>query len=222
MAVGHKVVLIFALALDAVRRVGEVRNLLLIERRADAVENNGVRHVVVQAGNERIVRVQAQNGVRTVLRADAQLAERMRDLAVAVELVAEDVRVDDHLRVDIFADEFQRRLVRLNERVRISAAARERGVDGEFRRDAGQEVCTGFICKVRDSSVLPRLLDHARGRGLAVGARDDHGRHVPCKFTQQIRAELERHAPGKIRAASAQQADQGPAELAGKHCGHHS
>ena len=222
MAVGHEVVFVLALALDAVGRVGDLRHMPGIDRRADAVEQDRVRHVVMQARDKGIVRVEAQDGVGAVLGADAELFERMRDLAVAVELVAEDVREDDDFGVDVFADELQRRLVRLDEGVGVFAAAGQRRMDGEFRRDAGQEVCAGFICKVRDSSVLPRLLDHARGRGLAVGARDDHGRHVPCKFTQQIRAELERHAPGKIRAASAQQADQGPAELAGKHCGHHS
>ena len=67
-----------------------------------------------------------------------------------------------------------------------------------------------------------QVVEQRRGRGLAVGARDDHRRHVLCKFTQQVRAELERYAPGEIRAASAQQADQAPAELAGKHCDHDS
>lgn len=121
----------------------------------------------------------------------------MRDLAVAVELVAEDVREDDDFGVDVFADELQRRLVRLDEGVGVFAAAGQRRMDGKFRRDAGQEVRAGFVGKVRDSSVLPRLLDHTGRRGLAVGARDDHRRHVLCKFTQQVRAELERYAPGK-------------------------
>ena len=222
MAIGHKVIFVLTLALDAIRRVGNLCDPCFVDRRADTVEKNGIWYVVMEARDKRIVCIQAQNGVWAVLRADAQIFKRMRDLAVAVELVAEHVGEHDHLCVNIFADEFQRRLIRLNKRVRVSAAACERGVDGKFSRDAGEEVCTGFVCKVRNSSVLPRLLDHARGRGLAVGARDDHGRHVPCKFTQQVRAELERYAPGKIRAASAQQADQGPAELAGKHCGHHS
>ena len=203
MAVGHEVVFVFALAFDAVWRVGKFRNLRFIERRVDTIENNVVWHVVVKTRNERIVCIQTQNGVRAVLRADAQLSERMRDLAVAVKLVAEDVRVYDHLCINVLADEFQRRFVRLDERMRIFAAACERGVDGEFRRDAGQEVRAGFVCKVRDSSVLPRLLDHTRGRGFSVGARDDHSRHVLCKFTQQVWAEFERHTPGKIRAASA-------------------
>ena len=66
---------------------------VFIERRVDTVENNVVWHVVVKTRNERIVCIQTQNGVRAVLRADAQLSERMRDLAVAVKLVAEDVRV---------------------------------------------------------------------------------------------------------------------------------
>ena len=80
----------------------------------------------------------------------------MRDLAVAVELVAEDVREDDDFGVDVFADELQRRLVRLDEGVGVFAAAGQRRMDGKFRRDAGQEVRAGFVGKVRDSSVLIR------------------------------------------------------------------
>ena len=68
----------------------------------------------MQARDKGIVRVEAQDGVGAVLRADAELFERMRDLAVAVELVAEDVREDDDFGVDVFADELQRRLVRLD------------------------------------------------------------------------------------------------------------
>ena len=43
------------------------------------------------------------------------LLQRVRDLTIAVELVAEDVGDDDDLRVDIFADRLERRLVRFDQ-----------------------------------------------------------------------------------------------------------
>ena len=141
----------------------------------------------------------------------------MRDLAIAVELVAEDVRHHDGLRVNKFRDGLERRLVRLNERVRIAALARQRRVHGKLRRHAAEQICAGLVGKERNSSVCPRLLDHARRRGLTVGARNDHSRYVLCQVAQQIRTDFERHAPGKVGSASAQQANQRPAALARKH-----
>ena len=69
-----------------------------------------------------------------VFNADADGLQRMRDLAVAVELVAEDVRHHDGLRVDKFRDGLERRLVGLNERVRIAALSCQRRVHGKLRR----------------------------------------------------------------------------------------
>ena len=166
---------------------------------------------------ERIVRVQAERRVRAVADANLDVFQRVRHLAVAVELVAEEVRHHDGLRVDERGNRLERRLVRLDQCVRIAALAEQGGVHGELGGHAAEQVCAGLVGKVRNSSVSPRLLDHTRGRGLAVGARDEHGRHVLCQLAQQIRTELKRDAPRKVRAAAAEQTDRDAGQLAGKH-----
>ena len=203
MAIGDIVVDVFALAADAVRRVGELLDTGGVDRRVDAEENHRIFKIVVDRRAERIVRVQAERRVRAVADANLDVFQRVRHLAVAVELVAEEVRHHDGLRV--------------NQRMRIAALAEQGGVHGELGGHAAEQVCAGLVGKVRDSSVGPRLLDHTGGRGLAVGARDDHGRHVLCQLAQQIGTELQRDAPGEIRAAAAQQTDRDAGQLAGKH-----
>ena len=217
VAVGHVVVDVLVLAADAVRRIGELVDPVVIDGRIDAEEHHRVRQHVMKRRAQRVVRVHAERRVLGVFNADADVLQRMRDLTIAVELVAEDVRHHDGLRVNKFRDGLERRLVRLNERVRIAALARQRRVHGKLRRHAAEQICAGLVGKERNSSVRPRLLDHARRRGLAVGARNDHGRYVLRQIAQQVRTDLERHAPGKVGSASAQQTDQRPAALARKH-----
>ena len=190
MAVGDIVVDIFALAADAVWRVGQLLHARGVDRRVDAEENHRIFKIVVDRRAERIVRVQAERRVRAVADANLDVFQRVRHLAVAVELVAEEVRHHDGLRVDERGNRLERRLVRLDQCVRIAALAEQGGVHGELGGHAAEQVCAGLVGKVRNSSVSPRLLDHTRGRGLAVGARDDHGRHVLCQLAQQIRTEL--------------------------------
>ena len=215
--VGHIVVDILVLAADAVRRVGQLLDPVVIDRRINAEEDDGIRQHIMQRRAQGIVRIHAQHGAFGVFNADADVVERMRNLAVAVKLVAEYIRHHNRLRVDKSGDCLERRLVGLNQRVRIAALAGQARVDRELRRHTAEQIRAGFVGKERDSSVRPRLLDHARGRGLAVGARNDHGRYALCKLTQQIRADFERHAPREVGSASAQKTDQRPAALACKH-----
>ena len=134
VSVGHIVVDILVLAADAGRRVGELVDPVVVDGRIDAEEHHGILQRVMKRRAERVVRIHAECRVFGVFNADADVLQRMRDLAIAVELVAEDVRHHDGLRVNKFRDGLERRLVGLNERVRIAALARQRRVHGKLRR----------------------------------------------------------------------------------------
>ena len=204
------------LAADAVRRVGQLLHARGVDRRIDTVEKHRIRHGSRKGCAERIVRIERQLRMGAVFNADADVFQRMRDLAVAVELVAEHVRDDDGLRIDKFADGLERGLVRLDQRMGIAAFSAQAGMDCKLGGDAAEQICAGLVGKIRDSGFDPRLLDHTRGRGLAVGTRDDHRRHVLCQHAEQIGAELQGDAPRKVGPAPSQQADHPAAELAGE------
>ena len=132
VAIGDIVVDIFALAADAVRRVGQLFHARGVDRRVDAEEDHRIFKIVVDRRAERIVRVQAERRVRAVADADLDVFQRVRHLTVAVELVVEEVRHHDGLRVDERGNRLERRLVRLDQCVRIAAPAEQGGVHGEL------------------------------------------------------------------------------------------
>ena len=111
VSIGHIVVDILMLAADAVGCVGELVDPVVIDGRIDAEEHHGILQRVMKRRAERVVRIHAERRVFGVFNADADVLQRMRDLTVAVELVAEDVRHHDDLRVDKFGDGLKRRLV---------------------------------------------------------------------------------------------------------------
>ena len=134
VSIGHIVVDVLVLAADAVGCVGKLFYPVVVDRRINAKEHNGVGKHIVQRGAKGIICVYAERRVLGVLNADADVLQRMRDLTVAVELVAENVRHHDGLRVNKFRDGLERRFVGLNERVRIAALARHRRVHSKLRR----------------------------------------------------------------------------------------
>ncbi len=66
--------------------------------------------------------------------------ERVRNFAVAVKLVAEDVVDDQTFDRQVFARFAEGCLVALDERVRVRAFAGQRGMLCKYRDDAGQQV----------------------------------------------------------------------------------
>ena len=140
MAVGDVIVLIFGLAVDAVRRVGQLVSGLLVNRDIHAEPDDLVRHAVRKGSGERAVRVQAERCIRHMRDTLADGVERVRNFAVAVKLVAEDVVDDQTFDRQVFARFAEGCLVTLDERVRVRAFAGQRGMLCKYRDNAGQQV----------------------------------------------------------------------------------
>ena len=130
--------------------------------------------------------------------------QRMRDLAVAVELVAEDVVDDKALDGKIFARPAECGLVALDERVGVGASARQGGVLGEYGDDAGQQVRARLVGEIPESCVSKRLLDHAGGGGLAVRAGHDRDLDAARQLAENVFVDLERKFARQVGAAAAE------------------
>ena len=143
MRVGVEAVLVLRAADYAPGRVGDVA--ARAERGVDAEEAHAVGRVRGQRGDEGVVRVQADDGALRLLEAYAYALERVRDLAVAVELVAENVRDDDNLRLYLAADALEGRLVAFDNGRAAARSARERGVRAQVGGDAALEVRAGAV-----------------------------------------------------------------------------
>ena len=148
MAVGAVVVLVLGLAVDAVHGVRKLVRGFLVNRHVDAEADDGVRDVVLRERGERAVRVQAERCIRHMRDTLADGVERVRNFAVAVKLVAEDVVDDKALDRQVFARLAERRLVALDKRVGVGAAARKGGVLGEHGDDAGQQVRARLVGEI--------------------------------------------------------------------------
>ena len=217
MAVGDVIVLIFGLAVDAVRRVGQLVSGLLVNRDIHAEPDDLVRHVVRQRGSQRAVRIQAQRCIRNVRDALADSVERVRDLAVAVKLVAEDVVDDQTFDRQVFARFAEGCLVALDERVRVRAFAGQRGMLCKYRDDAGQQVRARLVGEIFESRIGERLLDHAGGGGLAVRAGHDRDLYAARQLTQNIFINFQCQLARQVGAAASQLAQDSARCLAHQH-----
>ena len=141
------------------------------------------------------------------------VVERVRDLAVAVELVTEHVRGHDNLRFEILEHRFGRRLVTLDDGELALGPSGQGAVHGKLRRDAGDEVRARAIGKVIEPRVGERLLDHAGAGRFAVRTGDEDNAHALREHAKHLRIYLQRHPAGKRRAAAAQQPQQAAREL---------
>ena len=150
-------------AAEAVLRVGRV-----LQRRASDARVVEPEHAAAGAGERADLRVVAVHDELRVGEGGDRLAPAGGDeleLAVAVELVAEEVAEEQRLRPDPAGHLGQRALVDLEQPELGVARVQERG------GDAGDEV--GARVVVRDPDARPQDLgDHRRGRRLAVRRRD--------------------------------------------------
>ena len=207
MAVGAVVILVLRLAVDAVDRIGQLVRGLRIDGDVDAEADDGVRDAVLgERGGQRAVRVQTQRRVRDMGNALTDGVQGMRDLAVAVELVAEDVVHDKALDGQIFARSAECGLVALDERVGVGAFARQGGMLGEHGDDAGQQVRARLVGEILESCVSKRLLDHAGGGGLAVRAGHDRDLDAARQLAENVFVDLERKFARQVGAAAAESA----------------
>ena len=216
MGVGVEVVLILRAADDAPRRVGEPA--AVAQGRIHAVEAHPVGRVRREGGHERVVRVEADRRPLGPLEADTYAVERVRDLAVAVELVAEDVRHDDDGGVYLAADALEGGLVALYDRAALPRPAGQGGVGAEVGGYAPLEVGAGAVGHAVELRVEQHPLYHAAGGGLAVRAGDHHDLQPAGEARDDVRAELEGQGAGQRGAAAPEQAQQRAGELAQQYC----
>lgn len=100
MPIGDIVIHIFVFALDAVWCVRDLCNTALIDGHIDAKIEHRIAALPSQRGDERVVGVEAQRGIGAVGDPDADVLQCVCHLAIAVELVAEHIGHDNHLRID--------------------------------------------------------------------------------------------------------------------------
>src|SRR4029077_4812109 len=127
------------------------------------------------------------------------------ELAVAVELVAEEVEDDRGLRLDLFDRPGQARLVDLEHapvgaEPAVGAGAAERGGGG-----AEDEVGAGAVADHAVTRAFEQPRDQARGRRLAVGAGDEDRsmREVARQPREDLRVDRARDVAGQRRPAAA-------------------
>ena len=207
VAVGDIVVFVFGLAADAVAGVGQLALLrgghgALI----DAEENDPVRQIARERRGEGAVGVETERRLRHGGDAGAHVFQGVGHLAVAVQLIPEEVRHHDHLRPELGEDLHGGGLIALDDGVLPAALAGERGIHHELGRDAGDQVCAGAVGKIALALLGEGLLDHAGGGGLAVGAGDGDGLDVPGQDAQQVRTDAQGPAAGHGGAAPVQDA----------------
>jgi hypothetical protein len=182
------------------------------------------RCVAAEVGDQRIV------GVEHERRAAGDPADDLRpavgddlQLAVAVELVAEQVAEQDRARRELLDDRREPELVDLEQpevAVELPAAAPRRG--RQRRRDPARHVRARTVVDQRLAGALEHRGGHRGGGRLAVG-RADHGAAVGEPARQQadrVRLQPREHLAGQRRpAAAAGAADERPDRLGGGHLG---
>ena len=164
-----------------------------------------------------VIGIEAKHCVGAVRNADANVVQRMGNLAITIQLIPENIGHHHGLCIHIGGYHLKGRLIRLDERIGIAALSAEgAGIGCKLCGYTAEEICTGLIGEEGDSRIGHGLLDHSRRSGLAVGARNDHSRYALCQPPEQIRADLQRNSARHVRAASAQLADGKPGEFAHK------
>jgi hypothetical protein len=151
-----------------------------------------------QIADLRVVAVHDELGVRQLRHCSAPVGGEDLELAVAVELVAEEVPEQQRLRPDTPRHLGQCALVDFEE-AELGPAGPEEGGG-----DAGHKVRARVV--VRDAHPRPEdLRDHRGRRRLAVGRRDEH-RSLPqpaCEEVDGARIELPEELPRQRRPAAA-------------------
>ena len=143
--------------------------------------------------------------------------ERVRNFAVAVKLVAENVVDDQTFDRQVFTRFAEGRLVAFDERVRVRAFAGQGGVLREYRDDAGQQVRARLVGEIFESRIGERLLDHAGGGGFAVRAGHDRDLYAARQLTQNIFINFQCQLARQVGAAASQLAQNSARCLAHQH-----
>ena len=209
---GVVVVLVLSAAEDAAGRVRDRGGLA--QGRVHAEKAHPVRRVRRERGGQRAVRVQADPRLGRTGQALAYAGEGVSHLAVAVQLVTEDVRHDGDCGFHLPADAAEGGLVALNDGEAAAGLPEEAGVRGEVRGDAALQVRAGAVGEAVPARVPGHLLQHAAGGGLAVRAGDHNRRHAAGQPREHVRADAQGNFARQGRAAPPGQPERQAHQLA--------
>jgi hypothetical protein len=188
-----------------VLRVGRVLELGQRLRVVREAEVGDAAELAAEVRDQRVVGVQHEPRAAGVGGDDLRPAVRQQvQLPVAVELVAEQVREQEHARLDRLRDGPEPRLVDLEQAELAAAAA---GVE-QRGRDAPGHVRPGAVVDHRAAGAVEDRGDHCGGRRLPVGRGDQHGAVVEHARHRAERAggEPQQEPSGRGRAARATEA----------------
>ncbi len=194
------------LALDAADRVGGVlRHVCAYVVGAHAEVEATAGGVWREACHHRIVAVEHDRGLGR--QAADHVLERGGDavqLAVAVQLIAEEIVHDHHIRLDLRHGATDSRFVDLeDEHIGVQCAEQARAVDGDGG-DALQEIRAGAILGDALAARLRQRGEHATGGRLAVAAADDDLARAAAAddFAQHTRIDTPCDQAGQAGAAA--------------------
>ena len=131
--------------------------------------------VVFQRGCQGAVCVQAEDGLGHAPDSLPDVGQRVRDLAVALQLIPEEVCHNDNARLQLAEDSTGGCLVAFNHGGLLLHPAEGIRIHHKFCNHAAHEVCAGAVGKVRDAGLPKCLLDHAGTGCFAVGSRHGDG-----------------------------------------------
>ena len=174
-------------AADAVPGVGQHRFLLLPCRSVQPVPDHRVRHISCKRASQRVVGIQAQYASGRCEDALSDFVQCMHDLSVSVQLIAEQIGHDDHLRRYQRCYLFQGAFITLDHGVMCLRLPGPCGIAGKLRSDSGQQVGPGFVGQAFPPAGAKRIFQHTAGRGLAIGPGDHYDLHSFADALQYVR-----------------------------------
>ncbi len=196
------VILILRSAADAVQCVRYFSWLLIPHRRIQAKIYNPVRNIERQRGDQTVLGVEHQCGLRRLLHTAPDLCQRIHDLSVSVELVPEQICHNNHARMDPGRDLLQRSLVALDHGHLFLRASQPVRRAAELRRDSGQQIRAGFIGEHIPAALRQRRLQNVGGRRLPIRSRHHNTVHAIRHGLKHILLELHCHLARQRRAAA--------------------
>ena len=167
-------------------RVFKVHVPLFSHRGIHAKPEYPVGHVESQRRGERILRIEDQGGHGTALDSGADLRQCILDTAVAVDLVAEQVRDHYHFWTDQRDDLLQGCLVAFQDGVFISGSAEPVGIAEQIGGNSVEEVGTGPVAQAAVAGCCDHMLDHVAGGRLSVCTGHYHDLHVLSRHRENI------------------------------------
>ena len=147
MRIGMVIILILCAAPDTISRVRNFHIFLFADRTVNTEIGHRIRNTERQRCRQRIIRVQAENRIRDQADSLSDLLKCMHDLTVPVKLIAEQVRHDNNLRVNLRNHLLEGALITFNHRIVLLRSARRRRVRGKLCCDTRKQICSGLIRK---------------------------------------------------------------------------